>query len=488
MFDVKKLSSPNCIELVNDKYCKSLNVPDALGVRKNHCCGICGDRYGNSNSMFFSVYYNYAENTYYLVAYNAIAGDRCTIDEEDHVIVAMFKSDEKELVVNEMALSKLCSEVNRYWSGSNIPISRFISEILTNHKNEIAGKNVWYLIRTKCNGVNQHCFTNILKYYDAVQSVEKLGEMFIQSICEADFRINIDARDRNKTLEVPKQAIHYIESLDSSRRYGSYHKDYLSAFQKMMGDDPNEIIRIVDYLNMHKSVLSKKIPNQNGGNWYNHAASPGDDLDLLKAFGRIRELRPEIDLRRVLGYLICQQPRQSFDKGYSRAKADPIRFLITIPSHLAKQYADYLATNPVELFPQDLNTSHNVRVVENDIQPTEEEIAKFYEYGSFLSTSHNKVVGDYVFEVPTDYKEFINIGQEFMNCLPRCGKLFYSGKKDIVFVKKRDDDTFKYALELDAYGEVKQAKTYRDLDINDIEVLTAIDRYSTLLQKELTVN
>jgi hypothetical protein len=141
--------------------------------------------------------------------------------------------------------------------------------------------------------------------------------------------------------------------------------------------------------------------------------------------------------------------------------------------------------NPTEIFAQDLYKSHNVLAKECKLSPTAEEIEMFAAYSNLLGASINKTIKDYTFVVPTDYKEFIRIGKTFMNCLPTCGKAFYSGMCDIVFIYKDGEDTPKYALELDAYRDVVQAKTIRDLDITDEEVLKAIDAYVTVLQKEM---
>jgi hypothetical protein len=47
------------------------------------------------------------------------------------------------------------------------------------------------------------------------------------------------------------------------------------------------------------------------------------------------------------------------------------------------------------------------------------------------------------------------------------------------------EDTPKYALEINAYGDVVQAKTIRDLDISDEDVLKAIAEYVKELKKEI---
>jgi hypothetical protein len=93
-------------------------------------------------------------------------------------------------------------------------------------------------------------------------------------------------------------------------------------------------------------------------------------------------------------------------------------------------------------------------------------------------------VGTYNFVVPTDYTEFVRIGKTFMNCLPTCGKAFYNGMCDIVFIYDGAEKTPKYAIELDCHAQVVQAKTIRDMDISDEDVLIAIDKYVNKLAKE----
>jgi hypothetical protein len=171
-----------------------------------------------------------------------------------------------------------------------------------------------------------------------------------------------------------------------------------------------------------------------------------------------------------------------FKVGYSNANHDPIRFAATIPSRMAGIYYDYLKMKPVELFPQDLYKSHNILALESKIVITDDEAEKFNEYGTMLASKYNMNVDDYRFEVPTDYRKFVDIGKTFMNCLPTCGPAFYNGRCDIVFIYGKNDEVPKYAIELDAYADVVQAKTTRDMDISDVEVLKAIDKYVGKLQ------
>ena len=443
-------------------------------------CIKCDRYYGSSSSSkMYRVDYDVDNNAYHLILFDVFPGQNYMLEITQGTTVASFDATNKKLTLNEHARELIDSDSSGI--SGNVPISKFISIICMNHENAIAGINVLTLLK-KLSYLNNNALYNLLSYYEDIQHIEKLGDKFIDSISNDDFVLNTDARERHKALNLPKQVVQFVESIQmGSNSYRSGYSAYLKCFQNMMRDDGNELIAIVDYLKMYEK-LSKKIPNQNGGSW-NGAASPGNEFDLLEKLGQIKTKRPDLDLRKVLNYLVKQHFLQLFESGYANPKFDPIRFAATIPSKMASIYNDYLNMDPIELFPQDLYKSHNVLAIEAKINLDENEIAKFNEYGTMLSHRYNMSVDRYNFVVPTDYTEFVRIGKTFMNCLPTCGKAFYSGLCDIVFIYDGDEKTPKYAIELDAHAQVVQAKTLRDMDISDEGVLTVIDKYVTKLAK-----
>ena len=470
------------ITLVSEADYRAVQFKGIGGTSEIYANSIKFDRYGSYGSTDTGMYrldYDVDNNIYHLAVFDAMPGADNTLISTTGTIIASFDANTKKLELHKDARDFIGSKT--YSISGNVPIAKFVNLILNNHENEIAGKNVFKLLRN-ISYFNNNAFYNILAYYEDIQFIEKLGEKFLDSISNDDFVLNTDVRERHKALNLPKQVVQFIESIDfGSNGYRSGHSQYLKAFQSMMKDDGNELIAIVDYLKMYEK-LSKKIPNQNGGSW-NGAAAPGNELDLLEKLGNIKTLKPELDLRKVLNYLVKQHFLQLFESGYANPKFDPIRFAATIPSRIAGIYYDYLKMDPVELFPQDLYKSHNVLSIEAKIDLNEQEIAKFNEYGTMLSGKYNMTVGNYNFVVPTDYAEFVRIGKTFMNCLPTCGKAFYSGMCDIVFIYHGTEETPKYAIELDCHANVVQAKTTRDMDISDEIVLTAIDKYVTKLTK-----
>ena len=417
----------------------------------------------------------------YLVEYSAFADSHGGIEERDSRDIAIFHGDDASL-----ELLDGFEEIKENTSGSNImALPYFVRHICMHHNDEIAGKNVFAMMRKQQLLTVIGC-VNLMKYYDHVVSIEKLGTSFIQSINSEEFSINTEARDRHRTLNLPKQVLAYIEAEAAAAANNYWRRnvstELLTAFQKIMTGDANEVIEIINILHQFEKV-GKKIPNKASGN-YGSAASPGDPHELIKHLAEIKTIRPDMDCRKVINYLIKQQFLQLYEVGYSNASFDPIRFSVTVPSRLAGIFEDYLKMNPTELFPQDLYKSHNVLAIEAKINISEEDAKKFRNYGTSLASFYNMEVKNYRFEVPTDYAKFVEIGKTFMNCLPTCGKAFYSGLCDIVFIYGNGDEIPKYAIELNSRAQVMQAKTTRDLDIEDESVLQAIESYVDEIAKK----
>jgi hypothetical protein len=305
----------------------------------------------------------------------------------------------------------------------------------------------------------------------------------MQTINNQDFEL-IDASKRHQVCKVPKQVMDYVDNLKiDNNHWGSKElpAKYLAAFQSCMGDDPNEVIALIEYFDL-VDALMKKIPAKQHS-WYSSAAAPGNALDYLCRLGEIRSKHPEIDLRKMNQYLIKQQFIQVFEKPkWSGNKANPIRFMATIPSFMAKIYVDYLNMNPTNLFPQDLYKSHNALVAECKITISDEDALKFEEYGNRLASRYNMQVENYSFVVPTNYKDFVEVGKTFMNCLPTCGPAFMNGYCDIVFIYGKDEKLPKYVLELKDTSII-QAKTIHDLDITDESIIKTIDKYIAKLSE-----
>ena len=411
------------------------------------------------------------EDSYVLLGKDAtVVYNEITCSEE--IEIARFFCKEKKLVLTEEF-----NNIGTYKTNiaSSYPAMKFLAIAMNMHANTIAGPKVFQMIRAM--NLSNDGYVNALKYYDMVQQVEKLGDKLITTINNKDFELT-DASKRHQVCKVPKQVMDYIDNLKieaGSYRSAEMPSRYLAAFQSCMGEDPNEVIALIDYFNVVEELM-KKIPSKQSS-WYSSAAAPGDALEYLTRLGEVRAKHPDIDLRKLNQYLIKQQFMQLFEKPYwSRGNANPIRFAVTIPSFMAKIYVDYLNMKPTNLFPQDLYKSHNALSQECKITISDDDATRFAEYGAMLSARYNMQVGEYSFVVPTDYEKFVEIGKTFMNCLPTCGPAFMNGYCDIVFIYGKDEKIPKYVLEL-RDTTIIQAKTIHDLDITDEVIIDTIDKY-----------
>lgn len=417
--------------------------------------------------------YDITTNVYSLMKVKLGISPEGWIIDLDESTIADFDENSKKLTLVDVEAAKDVTFAN-----NNIVVSKFMNIICLNHENAIAGTNVFKLLQNLKN-FNEYALYNLLVYYDNIQAIEKLGESFIASIADKDFVLRADARARHQVINLPQQVIRYCESVKPDA-YGYYHRrdihaTYLQHFKNMNAKDPNELIYLVNYLELQKKV-SKKIPNQNGGSM--GVASPGSELELIERLAEIKQLQPDLDLRKVLKFLITQHSMQTFEVGYSNANHDPIRFIVTIPSTMAGIYRDYLRMKGiVELFPQDLYKSHNITTIEAKVDPSETTIRKFNQHGTLLGQRFNKTIGKYRFFVPNDCKEFLRIAKEFHNCLPTSIDDFINGRQNIQFIEVAGETSIRYVVEVNNRGELIQAKTIRDIDISDEDVLDAIDLY-----------
>lgn len=447
-------------------------------VETRYSNGIDLYRTGWQNQRGYLLEYDVDDAIYVLSEYEVgirTEEDR-RVDEIGMVEIAKFYMTQQKLEI--LVQEKIDEMGSNYSSAAMLPVFMFLKVAYNNAENGICGQKVWELfVRIATNLPN--AYKNMVLYYDHMESLEKLGVSMFFTIGKQDFQIQTDVSERHKVLSVPKQVLAYIDSDQDATTYN--RETYIDAFRSMSNVDPNELIAVIDYFKLYDQI-TKKISHKY--KTYNYGSiGNGCKSTLVCCFAEIKKLRPDIDLRKLLNYLIKQQ----FWRWHSSSNcnvSDCERMAIEIPSTIAGIYRDYLKLGPTDLFPQHLQKSHNVLAIESKIVFSNEEKQKFAEYGIQLAKELDRDVDGFVFSVPTDYDEFVRIGKTFQNCLPSCGDSFYRGMCDIVFIYRAREDTPKYAIELNKQRLLVQAKTTRDLDITDADVLKAIEKYERMIQKE----
>lgn len=429
------------------------------------------------NSIGYRLDYDTDCNEYLLSKYVVALGEfeKLNVLEQNLIELAKFKMENQEFSILDK--DNVTNIGNTYSSEQLLPVFKFIKVVYENAQNEISGKKVLDLFTKLCIH-SPHAYKNMLLFYDSMESLEKLGVSMFFMIGQEQFKIDTDASARHKLIKIPKQVLNYIEE---EADQNTYRKEcYVEYFRKMESVDPNELIAVIDYFKLYDEI-TKKISHKSKTKSYGTSIGEGDKCLLIHWFAEIKEMHPEIDLRKLLKYLIKQQFwRKHSEDDY----VDCARFALEIPSVLARIYYDYLKLGAVDLFPQQLYKSHNVLSLETNIKFTEEEKVRFAEYGTMLGKELNRKINIFTFTVPNNYDEFIRIGKTFQNCLPTCGDSFYRGLCDIVFICKEEEETPKYAIELNKEGLLVQAKTTRDLDISDEPVLKAIEIFEKQVVKE----
>lgn len=421
--------------------------------------------------------YHFTNSTYILSRYDVTSTDD-SITESTGEVVAMFDMQNHKLQsVSESAVE----EIKSVYSNNPallLPIIKFVEAAYLYAPNQFCGPKLWGWFE-KASSINRSVALNrMLTLYDQMESLEKLGESMIGMIGNEDFQINTNASERHKTLGIPKQVLDYCEELATSQ-YDTWESEYcIKAFQKMRNVDNNELIAIVDYFRLYDQ-LAKKISFHKTG--HDSSFGRGSKSTLVDLFAQIKEKEPSIDLRKLLRYLLRQQLNRLHRSSFTR---DCERFAVEIPSVIARIYLDYIKLEPGDLFPQHLYKSHNILSLEIKNSFSQEEKERFHEYGIQLAQKFNRTIDGFRFEVPTDYDEFFRIGKTFQNCLPSCGTSFYRGLCDIVFILRDGEDTPKYAIELNKDGLLMQAKTTKDMDISEQDVLTAIEKFEKQVFRE----
>ena len=447
------------------------------GERHVYSNGLWLTKMASTSSLGYRLDFDTDQNEYVLSKYSAELGslENLNVLEQGIVEIASFNIATQEFSI--LAKAEIINIGNVRSSEQLLSVFKFIKIAYENAQNKISGAKVWELFKKSCIH-STHAYKNMLLFYDNMECLEKLGVSMFFMIGQENFKIDTEANERHKLFNIPKQVLNYIEN-DSEKN--SYKKErYIECFKKIKSSDPNELIAIIDYFKLYDEI-TKKISHKSRSKSYGSSIGEGDKCSLIYWFSEIKEMHPEIDLRKLLKYLIKQQFwRQHSENDY----VDCARFALEIPSVLARIYYDYLNLGATDLFPQHLYKSHNILSIEAHVEFTDEEKLRFEKYGIALGKELNRDINEFSFVVPSNYDEFVRIGKTFQNCLPTCGESFYRGLCDIVFIYSAEEDTPKYAIELNKEGLLVQAKTTRDLDISDEDVLMAIETFEKQIVKE----
>jgi hypothetical protein len=404
-------------------------------------------------------------NVYSLVEYTPEINDEAlTIYEKDLVTVCRWSLKKGVIDFDHDALTR--SRI------SNSPtLTMFMKMILDSHPDKVPAMKIWDLLRRK-SLINTYTLANVLKYYDNIVLIEKLGENLIKNIDQEQCVLN-DTSERHKMLGVPKWALTWIDNKIKSDEISSYQaQDMIEHFKIIAENDPNQLKAMFDYLEDYEVVM-RKIPANNGHSYW-HSNTSGSVTELFGNIAKAKKIS-NLDARRILNYLIVQNFRQLYNDSN---RGDPIRYAITLPSKLASTYCDYLTMAPENPFPQDLLRAHNVAAHEANLAEwSADEKERFAHYGEMLGKKYDMAIDKYYFEVPKNYDEFIKVSKTFMNCLPHCANAFVNGLCNILFIYEDRTKFPRYAIEIGRNNDLIQAKTIHDLDISDVPVLEALDKY-----------
>lgn len=401
-------------------------------------------------------------------------------NEDDHTYsetgakkIAQFSIPEQELTILDYAeIDNMRSDRHSYTQALT-PVLLFIKNIYQYAKDSVCAQHTYSMFAKYARNYVE-AYKNMILYYNDMDKLESLGESVFIMIGSETFTINKAETKRHKILDVPKRVLNYLESCEKAKNNSFFKETYVSSFQTIasLTDDANEMLAMIDYFEMFNK-LKQKISFTNRG--YSYLIEEPDESSFISKMAHIKQLKPKLDLRQVLNYIIKQQfCRFYYDHGKI---VSPERLAANMPSRTAQHYYDYLKMDPVDLFPQDLFKSHNVLAKTKKDVLSDAEKEMFHSYGNELSKKLNQEIGSFRFMVPTDYESYSIIAESFHNCLPVCAKAFYMGLCDIVFVYRQGETVPKYALEISKRNTIVQAKTTRDLDISEEDILLALDKY-----------
>ena len=136
------------ITLVSEADYRSVNFKGVGGANETYSNAIKFDRYGNYGTTDAGMYrldYDVDNNIYHLAIFDAMPGSDNTLISTTGTVIASFNATDKTMKLHENAKDLIGAKT--YSISGNVPIAKFVNIILNNHENEIAGKNVFKLLR-----------------------------------------------------------------------------------------------------------------------------------------------------------------------------------------------------------------------------------------------------------------------------------------------------------------------------------------------------
>ena len=298
---------------------------------------------------------------------------------------------------------------------------------------------------------------NVWKHIDALVNFEKIaksiGEDFIfDNICEENFSLN-NAKKLSQVVEMPMQVAQGIQKLKVEETFGD--------FRTVAGVDKNYAITLMDFiLNFRK-------------------AFPGKDYcakaDIIKFVSHVAKLMStgvyNSNFTDLLNFLL----NESINYGKFCL---PVRESGELNDYIqiAMGMREYDSTVKFEKFPRNIQKAHNVIQQNNMIisRPRPEEFAAAVAKQAFLNDEKDE---EYVFMVPRNEMDLLNEGNVLHHCVASYRDRIIDMGTQVVLMRKKDDPETPFVTIEYEHGMAVQIRTMFNLDVEDADVLAAVNRY-----------
>lgn len=318
-------------------------------------------------------------------------------------------------------------------------------------------------------------FVNILQYMDRLDALESLGETILQGIHKPDFSIKIDdGRKRSQKIGLPANFISMVEK--------NFPQEAHSIIAEIQGslldsDDGNDVMEFGKWLQLYHDLEAFA-----NGQTYN---------EYDKYVMHICHVHAQTGMKYAgICEYVARQEFKRFDynvthqgyRGQVEKARDVSKRVYLLPNETAREYDDYICRmKAVDWTPANLWLAKSHLAARQEVSVDEDSANAFAMRSSELA-SLNRTIDGYKFAVPETYKQLVDVGMTFHNCLPSCGPAYISGAINIVFVTPPQSEIPLYALEVGRNGKFLQIKKDHDLDVTDEDVLRVIRKYEQYTQ------
>lgn len=329
---------------------------------------------------------------------------------------------------------------------------------------------------------NPNTCANLIRYGEYWSELGKMGRSILNGLAGETFTIKLDTgKKRHQLIGLPQTLVKYVEY-----SFGGDSSSVIASIQNAVSEDNpvdgNDLTGFVEWLEAYEA-MEQFVPDS----WAEmlHRISWGKTVSQNE-YGQYISLIGEVHKKtgmpfcRIAEYL-SKQVLLQMDYGYGK----DARVLVLVPTDLAREYRDYICDmNAPELTPADFMLEKAHLAARLNIEIEDEDADAFARRSAILGAELNAVVDGYQFTVPASYRELVDVGIEFRNCLPSCGHSFIVGLINIVFVTPPGASKPMYALEVGMNGQILQEVRERDLPIEDETVLAVINKYSAALRRK----